>query len=158
MAMALSLSRVSNVSAAEDITQEGFIQAYQRLTTLKDPSRFAGWLTRIICTKCVDYYRSARRERSVSLSMVDGEAVPAYASNPGLTSAQISLIRDKIAKLPEKYQQVIIMRFMAGLSTQDIARQLNKKYGTISVWFHRAYKILRQELTPLFVEVQSHDM
>ena len=158
MAMALCLSRVAQVSEAEDIAQEGFIQAYQHLSTLKDPSRFAGWLTRIIQKKCVDYYRAAKRHRTLSLSVVDCETVPAFSSNPGLTEAQVRLVRDKISTLPEKYQRVVIMRFMAGLSTQEIARQLNKKYGTISVWFHRAYKVLRQELAPLFVEVQSNDM
>jgi RNA polymerase sigma-70 factor (ECF subfamily) len=151
MAIALCLSRISIVSEAEDIAQEGFIQAYQNLSTLEDPSLFAGWLTRIIQKKCIDYYRSSIRNRAVSLSVVD------YA-NPGLTASQIEMIRDKISRLPEKYRHVIIMRFMAGLSTQEISRQLNRRYGTISVWFHRAYKILRQELTPLFVEVQSNDM
>ncbi len=92
MAMALCLSRISNVPEAEDITQEGFIQAYQHLPTLKDPSRFAGWLTRIIQKKCVDYYRSSKKPRTVSSSVVDYEDVPAFASNPGLTAPQISLI------------------------------------------------------------------
>jgi RNA polymerase sigma-70 factor (ECF subfamily) len=158
MVMALSISRVSNVPEAEDIAQEGFVQAYQHLTTLKDPSRFAGWLTRIIRGKCVDHYRSSKRNRTVSLSVVDYEDMPAFTSNPGLTASQIRMIRDKISRLPEKYQRVIIMRFMAGLSTREISRQLNKKYGTVSVWFHRAYKILRQELTPLFVEDQDNGM
>jgi RNA polymerase sigma-70 factor (ECF subfamily) len=158
MAMALCISRISNVPDAEDIAQEGFIQAYQHLPTLKDPSRFAGWLTRIIQKRCIDHYRSSKKNRTVSLSFLDYEDVSACRSNPGLTASQIKMIRDKISKLPEKYQRVIIMRFMAGLSTQEISRQLNKKYGTVSIWFHRAYKILRQELTPLFVEVQSNDM
>jgi RNA polymerase sigma-70 factor (ECF subfamily) len=158
MAIALCISRISNVPEAEDITQEGFIQAYQHLATLKDPSRFAGWLTRIIREKCVDHYRSSKKNRTVSLSVVDYADAPACTSNPGLKVSQIKMIRDKISKLPEKYQRVIIMRFMAGLSTQEISRQLNKKYGTVSVWFHRAYKILRKELTPLFVEVQDNGM
>jgi RNA polymerase sigma factor (sigma-70 family) len=158
MAIALCLSRISNVPEAEDIAQEGFIQAYQHLATLKDPSRFAGWLTRIIREKCVDHYRSSKKNCTVSLSVVDYADTPAFTSNPGLTASQIRMIRDKISKLPEKYQRVIIMRFMAGLSTQEISRQLNKRYGTISVWFHRTYKILRKELTPLFLEVQDNDM
>ena len=82
----------------------------------------------------------------------------AFASNPGLTDAQVGLIREKISRIPKKYQRVIIMRFMTGMSTREISRQLNRKYGTVSVWFHRAYNILRQELTPLFVEVQENGM
>jgi RNA polymerase sigma-70 factor (ECF subfamily) len=158
MAVALCISRISNVTEAEDIAQEGFVQAYRLLATLKDPDRFAGWLTQILRTKCIDYYRSASKAAAVSLSGIDPEKVPAYASNPGLTAAQINLIRNKISKMPEKYQRVIIMRFMAGLSTREISRQLNKNYGTVSVWFHRAYKMLRQELSPLFAEVNAHDL
>ena len=158
MAIALCLGRISNVSEAEDIAQEGFVQAYRHLATLKDPNRFAGWLTRIIREKCVDHYRCSKKKRTVSLSVVDCESVAACRSNPGLTASQIKIIREKISKLPEKYRRVIIMRFMAGLSTQEISRQLNKRYGTVSVWFHRAYKILRHELAPLFVEVKSNDM
>ena len=158
MAIALSISRIANVPKAEEIAQEGFLQAYQHLATLKDPSRFAGWLVRIIRGKCVDYYRSSKKNRTVSLSVIDYAEVPAFTSNPGLKASQIKMIRDTISKLPEKYQRVIIMRFMAGLSTREISRQLNKKYGTVSVWFHRAYKILRRELTPLFVEIQDNGM
>ena len=158
MTIALCISRISNVSEAEDIAQEGFIQAYQHLATLKDPGRFAGWLTRIIQKKCVDHYRSSKRKRTVLLSEVEYADIPAFTSNPGLKASQTRMIQDKISKLPEKYQRVIIMRFLAGLSTREISRQLNKREGTVSVWFHRAYKILRYELTPLFEEVKSNDM
>lgn len=158
MVIALCISRISNITEAEDIAQEGFIRAYQSLATLKNPSRFAGWLTHIIQSECVNYYRSSKRKCTLSLSAVDHTEVPALTNNPGLSDSQVKIIRDKISKLPEKYQSVIIMRFMAGLSTREISRQLNKRYGTISVWFHRAYNILRHELAPLFEEVQSNDM
>lgn len=158
MAVAMSLSRVSDMTTAEDIAQESFIQAYRHLRTLQNPDRFAGWLTQIIRKKCIDYYRRASKTRPVSLSAVDISQVPAYTSNPGLTDGQIKLVRESISKMPERYRRVILMRFMAGLSTQEISRQLNRKYGTISVWFHRAYNMLRQELAPLFTEGQSHDM
>ena len=121
MAIALCLSRISIVSEAEDIAQEGFIQAYQNLSTLEDPSLFAGWLTRIIQKKCIDYYRSSKRNRAVSLSVVDCEDVPAFTSNPGLTASQIEMIRDKISHLPEKYRHYLkwilcqVYKFHGGL-------------------------------------------
>ena len=160
-AIALCLSRIDRVSEAEDLAQEGFIQAYQNLHTLKDPTRFAGWLTRIMQRKCTDYYRTASKARHISLETVSQhqvEVCAAYSSNPGLTAAQICLIRNKVSKLPEKYQHLIILRFMAGLSTQEIARQLNKRYGAVRTGFHRAYQMLRQELSPLFLEVNENEL
>jgi len=83
------------------------------------------------------------------------EQVPAYPSNPGLSSQQIRFVRQTIAKLPEKLKQPIIMRFASGLSAAEIARQLGKRPGTVRVWLHRAHQRLRQELTPLLEEVYN---
>ena len=77
----------------------------------------------------------------------------AYSSNPGLTAEQIHFIRQTIGKLPEKFKRPVIMRFVSGLSAVEIARQLGKRPGTVRVWLHRAYCLLRQELEPLLEEV-----
>ena len=74
-AIALCLSRIDRVTEAEDLAQEGFIQAYQNLQTLKDPSRFAGWLTRIMQRKCTDYYRASSKSRHISLQTVNQQQV-----------------------------------------------------------------------------------
>ena len=52
-------------------------------------------------------------------------------------------------------QNVVIMRFVGGLPLKQIAEQIEKKYGTVRVWLHRAYKLLKEDLTPIIEEVQS---
>ena len=83
------------------------------------------------------------------------DEISAVTANPGLTQNQIQFVRQTVRRLPEKFRTLIIMRFVAGLSTVNIAEQLGKRPGTIRVRLHRAYKLLRKDLAPLLEEVES---
>jgi len=158
MAFALALSRMSDPQEAEDIAQKSFLKAHSQLHTLRDSSRFAGWIARITLQQCANVVRKNIRCRSAlgSQTRAPGEleALPAYSSNPGLTETQVHFVRRTVERLPEKFQNLIIMRFMGGLSAVQIAGQLGKRPGTVRVWLHRAYKILRKDLAPLLEEVE----
>jgi RNA polymerase sigma-70 factor (ECF subfamily) len=157
LAVALSLSRLDHAADAEDVAQESFIKAHTKLASLRDPSRFAGWLSRIVVQQCVDVHRQRQRRQRALGQQVDPELaldhLPVFSSNPGLNAQQIHFVRQTLSKLPDKLRQPILLRFVGGLSAVDIAQQLGKRPGTIRVWLHRAYRILRQELAPLLEEV-----
>ena len=73
----------------------------------------------------------------------------AAPSNPGLNNEEVRLVRHAVARLPRKFSEVILLRFVAGLSSKEIARCA----GTVRVSLHRAYKRLRKDLAPLIGEV-----
>lgn len=158
MVFSLALSRIRDAVEAEDVAQESFLKAYSQLHTLRDPSRFAGWLGRITLQQCANAVRKSLR-RKAALDREAAEpatlgAIAGYSSNPGLTEAQIRFVRETTGGLPTRLQELIIMRFTTGLSAVQIARQLGKRPGTVRVWLHRAYKILRRDLAPLLEEVE----
>lgn len=159
MVFALALSRMRNPAEAEDIAQESFLKAYAQLHTLKDPARFIGWLSRITLQQCTNAVRKNLRHRVAmdreAAEPMDLEAVAGYSSNPGLTEAQVRFVRETTGNLPSKLRDLIIMRFTTGLSAVQIAEQLGRRPGTVRVWLHRAYKILRRDLAPLIEEVES---
>jgi len=157
MVFALALSRIKDRMEAEDIAQDSFLKAYARLGSLRNPSRFSGWLSKITLQQCTNVIRKEIRSRaafgSQATPLTDLTAIPAYSSNPGLTEGQIQFVRQAVGQLPEKLQRLIVMRFMGELSAVQIAEQLGKRPGTVRVWLHRAYKILRKDLAPLIEEV-----
>jgi RNA polymerase sigma-70 factor (ECF subfamily) len=159
MVVALALSKVSDAAEAEDIAQESFLKAYSKLSSLRDPSRLAGWLSKITMQECSNSLRrTVRCERALGCRATNIETLdeqPAITSNPGLTQNQVQFVRQTVRRLPEKFRTIIIMRFVADLSSVQIAEQLGKRPGTIRVWLHRAYKILREDLAPLLEEVES---
>lgn len=159
MVLALALSRLGEPDEAEDIAQQSFLKAYSHLPHLRRPARFAGWLSKITLQECTNTIRRRVRQRAalknIAVPAEQWQTVPAYSSNPGLSESQIRFVRQTVSELPEKFQKLIVMRFVAGFSAVQIAEQLGKRPGTVRVWLHRAYQILRKDLAPLLEEVQS---
>jgi RNA polymerase sigma-70 factor (ECF subfamily) len=159
MIVALALSRIDDPIAAEDIAQESFLKAYIHLRKLRNPGRFAGWLSKIVLQESVNHVRRCSRNaagsRPASTCLEALNMDLACSTNPGLTESQTSFVRQAISQLPERFQKIIVMRFVADLSAPEIAKQLGKRSGTIRVWLHRAYKILRKDLAPLLEEVEQ---
>ncbi len=158
MVVALALSRVSDSAEAEDIAQESFLKAYSQLHGLRDPSRFAGWLSKITIQQCANSLRFRVRHekyfgcKATSVECLDAE--PAPSPNPGLSREETHFVRRAVRRLPEKFRTLIILRFVEGLSAVQIAQQLGKRPGAIRVRLHRAYKILRKDLAPVLEEVE----
>jgi len=158
MAVALALSKINDATEAEDIAQESFIKAYSQLPKLRNPARFAGWLSKIVSRQCINYVRRYSRGQSIvtldtkAFEMLDSGLV--FSSNPGLDENQINFVRQSISKLPDKFKKVVVMRFVAEFTSAEIAKKLGKRHGTVRVWLHRAYQILRKELAPIFEEVK----
>jgi RNA polymerase sigma-70 factor (ECF subfamily) len=159
MVVALALSKVSDAAEVEDIAQESFLRAYSKLSSLRDPSCLAGWLSKITMQECSNSFRRTVRCKRVlgcrATSIETLEEQPAMTTNPGLTQNQVQFVRQTVRRLPEKFRTLIIMRFVADLSSVQIAEQLGKRPGAIRVLLHRAYKILRKNLAPLLEEVES---
>jgi RNA polymerase sigma-70 factor (ECF subfamily) len=159
MVVALALSKVSDAAEAEDIAQESFLKAYSQLANLRDPSRLAGWLSKITMQQCSNSLRrTLRGKRALGCRATPIEALdeqPAMAANPSLTQNQVHIVRQMVKRLPEKFRTMIVMRFVSDLSTVQIAEQLGKRPGTVRVRLHRAYKLLRKDLAPLLEEVES---
>jgi RNA polymerase sigma-70 factor (ECF subfamily) len=159
MIVALALTKMSDPTEAEDIAQESFLKAYSNLHTLQKPSRFVGWLSKIANQQCTNSFRKSVRYKTAfgckATPVEQLDQQPAQANPSGLTESQIHFVRHAVARMPEKFRQLVILRFVAGLSAVQIAEQLGKRPGTIRVWLHRAYNILRKDLAPFLEEVES---
>lgn len=64
MVFAIALSKIGNPTEAEDIAQESFLKVHSHLHRLRDPSHFAGWLSRIAIQQCTNVVRSNIRRRA----------------------------------------------------------------------------------------------
>ena len=159
MVIALALSKIDESAEAEDIAQESFLKAYSHLHNLQNPARFAGWLSKIVLQQCSNKIRRTVRCKTAlgynSMPLEDFDIKYTKTTNPGLSQSQVHFIRQAVRQLPEKFRSLIIMRFVAGLSAVQIAEQIGKRPGTVRVWLHRAYKILRRDLAPLLEEVRK---
>ena len=131
------LGRLAAVDA-DDVTQNVFIIAYRRLTTLREPAAFAGWITRIARNAAEDHRR--RAEETVELDT--DYAARATQADAAEAARALATIR----ALPEAYRETLMMRLVEGLSGPEIAERTGLTHGSVRVNLHRGMQLLRDAL------------
>jgi len=154
-AAGIAFSRLGEANLAEDVAQESFIAAYTKLAGLRMPSRFPGWLSKIVAQKTVDAARRKRRSHvsveNLSEQGLDPPWTPQAAD--ALSPEDAVRVRSAVARLPEKLRVPVVMRFIGGASAIEIAQGLGMRPSTVRVYLHRAYERLRKDLAFLAREV-----
>ncbi len=113
---------LKNEVDAEDVTQESFIKAFQKIDQFKGDVTFGAWLKRIVINKSIDFLKS-KRQRMVELD----ECFMSLTEDDDWTiESGINLEEVKIAieSLPEKYKYVVMMFLMEGFDHNEISEVL----------------------------------
>lgn len=137
--------KVSNVAETQDITHEVFLKAWKNIDQFSDQGHpFSSWLYQIARHHVIDFYRT--RKHNLALEVVGEEKVPVVEMMEQHIDARLDMSRVKQAlhRLNDDQQNVVIMRFMEGLSYPEIAEALNKTEGAIRIIQHRAINNLKQ--------------
>ncbi len=142
------ISHVEDEQTAEDITQQVFITAYQKLHTLRDGS-FRAWIFRIARNRSIDEIRFRRRHPSVSLDNQprDEEAGDLLSVLPGdaplpeeavIQSEQSRWLHQLLERLPDHFRKVILLVELYEMDYQEAAVVLNLPLGTLKSRVSRA--------------------
>ncbi len=137
--------RVDGEDLAQDLTAAVFERAVSRQHTLRRREAFGAWLFQIARTTVAGYYR--QRRPVVPLEVVDEQQAP----NPSPTEAliqrqELDRLRGVLSTLSEREQEIIRLKFGAGLGNQEIARVMRLKAGHVAVILFRALRKLRARL------------
>lgn len=136
------LARVPT-GAAEDLLQDVFLQALPRLATLRDASRFAGWLAAIARNRANDYHRRSRPTSELNEQLA--ETVPEAAKGRREWADGLFLL-EAIRALPEAYREPLVLRFVEGMTGPEIAARTGMKHGSVRVNLCRGMQMLREKL------------
>ena len=138
----LSLRFMRNPSLAEDMAQEAFLKAYQKIGKFRRESQFSTWLYRIACNVCLSELQKRKRRGELSLAYRPEPSDPSVAASlPQAEEAE--LIRKCVAKLPRRYAEAITLFYLQECSYEEVAEIMEIPIGTLKTWLHRARKQLR---------------
>lgn len=131
-----------NAEDAEDLTQQTFLMAHQRLHQVRDPAKVDRWLYAVL-RSC--YLKSVRRSRPISASSVeiDVDEIPAEPHEDGIDR---QLLQMAVDDLPDRLKIVVVMFYFEHASYQQIAEALDVPMGTVMSRLSRAKGRLRQRL------------
>lgn len=134
--------RVTDDAATEDLTSQVFLKAWENLDRYQvGSSPFVAWLYTIARNLVIDFYRT--QKESVPLEKVT--ALPTNEQTPAEeVEVRFSLeaMRDALQALTDDQQQVLILKYIAGLPNENIAKMMNRREGAVRALQMRALQTL----------------
>jgi len=138
--------RVSDDTATEDLVSQVFLKAWQNFDRYKEGgSPFIAWLYTIARNQVIDHYRSKRETAPLEEAM----AIPSDMESPDeqvQLQFDLEAMRDSLQLLSADQQQVLILKYIAGLPNPDIAKIMNKQEGTIRGLQMRGLQVLAKHM------------
>ncbi len=124
----------------EDVTQEVFFALMKSLNKFQGKSRFSTWVRALVNHRVADYYRTRRPVEE----QLDPE-LRADGREHGHGSDERILMRNALNRLPERYREVLLLRFADGLQFGEVAEQMGLTLDAAKSLFRRAIVALRKE-------------
>jgi RNA polymerase sigma-70 factor (ECF subfamily) len=147
-AQGIALAALGDPADAEDVCQEAFIVALERLEDCRDPARFAPWLFRIVRNRAHNHRRYRRLRETASL---DAPAALAARSRDDpdrdLERSQLrQTLSEALQELPEVQREIVVLHDMNGWKHREIADVLGIPEGTVRAHLSYARQALRARM------------
>jgi RNA polymerase sigma-70 factor (ECF subfamily) len=137
------LRRLLGEMAAADALQDVWLAVWRGLPGLRDPAAFPAWAFRVARDRA---FRELRR-RGVPTVPAD-ESIPAAAADDAFTPEDAAGVRAALDRLPVVHRDVLVLRFVEGLSYDQIAAVAGVPVGTVRSRLHHAKRLAREFLQP----------
>jgi RNA polymerase sigma-70 factor (ECF subfamily) len=141
---------------ARDVTQQVFLKLFTTISQFRKDAEFTTWLYRIVANACIDEQR--KRKRFVPFSPdIEVENMSAKGSQEeAYHRKQVALsVRCAIAELTPKLRLPVLLKYVEGLSYEEIAETLGCSIGTVSSRLNRGHKMLARKLGHLRSEIAA---
>lgn len=141
---ALCLRMTADPQRAEELTQDAFVRAWEKLSTFRADSQFSTWLHRLAVNLVLQDRRTRARRASREESLDEGDDYIG-AVRDAFPGTRIDLERG-IADLPVGARAVLVLRDVQGYKYREVAEMVGVSVGTVKAQIHRARKLLRENL------------
>lgn len=139
---------------AEDVVQEAYANAFEKLNTFRGDASLLSWMTRIVLNEAYGRLRQRRTNvdiEQIEVSLKEDNLVLLFPSKFGSEDPAATAARDQIRKLleraidelPESFRMVYVMREIEECSVEETAISLDIRPETVKTRLHRARRLLR---------------
>jgi RNA polymerase sigma-70 factor (ECF subfamily) len=145
-------SLVGDRDRAEELTQETFVRAYRRLSTIREGGRLSTWLfgiARNVVREAIKAkYRNLRKLTSVELLSSQLPDSGARPDEQVITGELHRMIQAALLKLPEDQRLVVVLKLIIDMPYEDISKVTGSSVGKLKTDLHRARHKMRESLQP----------
>jgi RNA polymerase sigma-70 factor (ECF subfamily) len=137
---------LNNVTEAEDVLQESFIEAFRNLEGFEYRTSFGGWLKQICINRSINQLKK-RRINWVDIEKTGGyEGAEEFPADEAEITLKVTAVKKAIMKLPDGYRTVLNLYLLEGYDHEEIAEILNVAESTTRTQYMRAKQKLLQLL------------
>lgn len=150
MVLSVAYRRLNDYIDAQELVQEVFVQALQKLDQLRTPECFGSWLRSITVRMAIN--RMVRGDRAVSTEPVTLEATISTDETPddrAITVERAGFVRDGLDRLREMDRDTLVAFYVRGQSLLEMAKDFDAPVGTIKRRLHVARQRLAKEIEHL---------
>ena len=144
--------RIGDFHTAEEITQDVFLKVYKKLSMLKNPNQFLGWLYVIATRRCLAWLRKkefpTKSLDAMSTTELEELCYEHYETEHGDATAvecKRELVKRLLQKLPESERTVVTLYYLAEMTSEEISTFLGVSPNTVRSRLHRARKRLEKQ-------------
>ena len=143
---AVCLRMLADQAAAEDCTQEAFVQAWNKLPAFRGDSAFGTWMHQIAVNQVLMLRRRGNTAKR-QLEAVGQDWAIDVAADPGQARPDRQMdLEQAVSRLPEGARDVFVLTVVNGFSHEEAAGQLGVAVGTCKAQLHRARRLLKEQL------------
>ncbi|MGB7924565.1 MAG: RNA polymerase sigma factor [Pyrinomonadaceae bacterium] len=144
----LCLRMTGNTAEAEDLTQEVFIQLFQKIGSFRGESRFTTWLHRLTVNQVLMHFRRVTARKEQIIDFIEGEITTSQKDKHSGGSQVVDRIALDVAlaQLPPGCRSVLVLHDIEGYNHEEVASLLGCTVGNSKSQLHRARMKLRQLL------------
>jgi RNA polymerase sigma-70 factor (ECF subfamily) len=145
----LCLRMTQNVSEAEDLAQEAFVQLFRKIGSFRGDSAFTTWLHRLTVNQVLMHFRkrSVRDEKTTEEGDTPDQAVLGTENPNRMPVVDRIALDNAISQLPPGYRTVFVLHDVEGYEHEEISRMLGCAVGTSKSQLHKARMKLRNLLS-----------
>jgi RNA polymerase sigma-70 factor (ECF subfamily) len=138
---------VRNATDVDDLVQEVLLKVWRHLSTFRSESSFRTWMTRVAINEAYQAYRQKRRQPAYSCDLAVLASPDESPLHSVVRDEASELVRRAIAGLPEKYRQVLILREIEQLSTEQAAQRMQSSIPAVKIRLFRGRVLLLAALS-----------
>lgn len=149
----VSLRIVNDSAEAEDIMQESFLTAFNKMDSFKGDVTFGAWLKRIVVNRSLD----ALRRRKMKLEEINEGVLLVEDEKDGKKEVEdkVQLIKRIVSKMSDTNRVLITLHLFEGYPHEEIAEMLDMKHGAVRTAYLRAKKKLQELLKVEMAELMN---
>lgn len=136
--------KVSSKELAEDLASQCFLKVWEQITNGQPIKSFQAWLYQIARNLVVDYYRNREKEELRLIYQLEEAGIEdKFDPDENLDREQLEKL---LFFLKSEIREIVVLRFIEGLSIKEISKIVDKSSANIRVIIHRALKELQEKI------------